>query len=133
MWAADFRHVLRGLAGALFTACATNGLAPPARDARVITSMELRRTQAGHAYEAVQLLRPEFLWGRGPSTPLHEASPGPAVFVDRMFLGPSSTLVDIPIGDVLLIRFIPAWDAATTYGRGYGNGVIEVTTRRGGS
>jgi hypothetical protein len=127
------RLVVRSLAGALLAACATGGLTPTAQDTRVITGPELRRTHAAHVYDAVQRLHPEYFWGRGPSSVMNEAAKGPAVFVDRMFLGPISVLVDLPIADVELIRFINAWDAATTYGGGYPNGVIEVTTRRGGS
>lgn len=131
MWTIHSRLVVPCLAGALLTACATNGLTPAAQDTRVITGPELRRTHAAHIYDAVQRLHPEYLWGRGPSSAMNEPAKGPAVFVDRMFFGPISVLEGLPIADVELIRFIHARDAATTYGARYPNGVIEVTTRRG--
>jgi hypothetical protein len=129
---ADSRLVARSLVCALLTACATGGATPLTQDTHVITAPELRHTQAGHVYEAVQRLHPEYLRTRGPSTIVNETAMGPAVFVDRAFLGPIAVLRDLPVNDVQQIRFVSAWDAATIYGSGYANGVIEVTTRRGG-
>jgi hypothetical protein len=130
------RLLVVSLACALVTACANGaapaGVTPVVLDSHVITAPELRQTHAAHAYEAVRRLHPEYLRTRGPSSIMNENAMGPAVFVDRMFIGPISVLADLPIGEVERIRFVSAWDATTTYGVGYSNGVIEVTTKRGG-
>jgi hypothetical protein len=57
---------------------------------------------------------------------------GPAVFVDGVFLGGLDVLADIPIGELARIKYFSAWDATTRFGAGYANGVIELTTKRGG-
>jgi hypothetical protein len=49
--------------------------------------------------------------------------------VDRARFGELDVLRNIAVQDVESIRFIPARDATTLYGTGYGGGVIEVTTR----
>jgi hypothetical protein len=101
-------------------------------DRSVITAPELKATRAAHVYEAVERLHPEYLRTRGPSTMMNTTAMGPAVFVDRMLIGGIEVLADMPLNDVQRIRFVSAWDATTTYGEGYSNGVIEITTRRGG-
>ena len=83
MRSTDSRLVVRSLACALLTACASGGATPLAQDTHVITAPELRDTQAAHAYDAVQRLHPEYLRTRGPSTIENETAMGPAVFVDQ--------------------------------------------------
>ena len=136
MRSATSRLTVEGLVCFLLAACGTGaapaGVTPVVLDSHVITAPELRQTHAAHAYEAVKRLHPEYLRTRGPSSIMNENAMGPAVFVDRMYLGSIAVLADLPIGDVQSIRFVSAWDATTTYGEGYSNGVIEVTTKRGG-
>jgi hypothetical protein len=112
-------------------ACETGGATPLASDRLVPTAPELVDSRTPHAYEAVQLLRPEFLRVRGPSSLLNPAVRGPAVFVDGMLLGGVEHLADIPIRDVARIKYVGAWDATTRFGEGYANGVIDLTTTRG--
>jgi hypothetical protein len=130
------RHTLMTAIGAtLFplalAACASGGITPLTTDRMVITAPELRATRAAHVYEAVQRLHPEYLRTRGPTSLMNPTAMGPAVFVDHMLIGGIEVLADIPLNDVQRIRFMSAWDAATTFGEGYSSGVIEVTTRRG--
>jgi hypothetical protein len=118
------------------TACASGSGVPPVTpvtlDRSVVTAPELQASRTAHVYEALQRLRPEFLRTRGPSSIMNPTAMGPAVFVDRAFIGGIEVLADMPLIDVQRIRFLGAWDAATTYGEGYSNGVLEITTRRGG-
>ena len=132
MRSANFHLLIRGLAGLLLAACATGGVTPLMQDPHVITAPELRDTRAAHAYEAIQRLHPEYLRTRGPSSIINETAMGPAVFVDRAFVGGVEVLADLPVDEIARIEFRSAWDATTRYGQGYANGVIEVTTWRGG-
>jgi hypothetical protein len=54
---------------------------------------------------------------------------GPSVWIDDAHVGDVNQLRDLPAADVVSIRFLPAWDAATRYGSGFPNGVLVVTTR----
>lgn len=122
----------RGLTGLILAGCAPGGVTPLIHDPHVITALELRQTGSAHVYEAVQQLHPEYLRTRGPTSILNQTAMGPAVFVDRAFIGGVEVLADLPVSDIARIEFRSAWDAATQYGEGYTSGVIEVTTRRGG-
>jgi hypothetical protein len=113
-------------------ACASAGVTPLTQDRTLITAPELRATGSAHVYEAVQHLHPEYLRTRGPSTIMNGSTMGPAVFVDHSLMGGVEVLADMPLNDVQRIQFVSAWDAATRFGEGYSNGVIEITTRRGG-
>jgi hypothetical protein len=113
-------------------ACARRGAVTLDADRSVITAPELVNSGAAHAHEAVQRLGPDYLRTRGPSSVLNPTAMGPAVFVDGVFLGGLDVLADIPIGELARIKYFSAWDATTRFGAGYANGVIELTTKRGG-
>ena len=110
-------------------ACAGNGIVSLEADRNVITTPELVDSNAPHALEAVQRLRPEYLRTRGPSSLLNPTAMGPAVFVDGLLLGGVEVLADIPIGELARIQYFKAWDATTRFGDGYPNGVIAVSTK----
>jgi hypothetical protein len=123
---------LGGLAALVVVGCATTQGTQLAQDSHVITAPELRHTMAPNAYQAIERLRPEYLRTRGPSSIMSQTAMGPAVFVDRMFMGGVEVLSDLPVNEIARIVYSSAWDATTQYGHGYANGVIEVSTRRGG-
>ena len=110
-------------------ACAGHGVISLAVDRDVITAPELVDSNAPHALEAVQRLRPEYLRTRGPSSLLNPTAMGPAVFVDGVLLGGVDVLADIPIGELARIQYFRAWDATTLFGAGYPNWVIAVSTK----
>lgn len=100
-----------------------------ARDA--ITEVDIARTNATSAWDAVRTLRATFLASRG-TTSFMRADGGatPAVFVDGMYAGPLSELRDIPASTIHEVRFLSAADATRRFGLGYAAGVIAVTTKR---
>src|SRR3712207_1684075 len=105
---------------AALAGCASQGGARVSRPKRdVIVAEEITRTGATTAREAVELLRPEFLRGRGNSTvsriPQGAAtSPGeaqPQVYVNGVQAGHLEALEAIPAIEVVEIRFLSAADA----------------------
>src|SRR5690242_21748613 len=123
----------------LLPACASSGAAGAHRtrhgSADVITAEEIAaKPEFTSAYDAVEMLRPQFLRSRGQtsldassSTPMTQ--PLPAVFLDNQQYGTVESLRQIPIIDVQEIRYISAADATTRFGTGFPNGVIQVVRR----
>lgn len=116
---------------AILAACAIGRAAPQQLDGNVITAGELACCQAATAWEAIKRLRPLFLRTRGPASILVPGTDDPAVYVDYTFMGGLDALRDLPTSEVEEIRYVSAWDAATRFGIGHPQGVIEVMTRRG--
>lgn len=106
--------------------------ARPARPARrsnvLITQQELRESSSRDAYQAVQMLRPDWLRGRG-STTLLGTPPEVVVYLDGQRLGNKNTLSQLPTQGIKELRFFGATDATQRWGTGHGAGVIEVVTR----
>lgn len=135
------RQLLSGvvLAVAVTGACASGGggrSAAEGRQSDVIFRPEIAKTSALNAYEAVRLLRPAFLAGRGPTSLLRvrEGSSAPVVYLDNQRFGDASTLRNIPVDGIVEIRFIGATQAQMKWGSDHPAGVILVltgTTRRG--
>lgn len=117
----------------LLSACAT-GSDPGSRSgtsgrtSNLIPREELESMGNLSAFEAIRILRPRWLQPRG-NISLESPPLLPTVIVDRARFGELEALRSITAQDVESIRFIPARDATTRYGTGYGGGVIEVTTR----
>lgn len=114
-------------------ACATT---PRARDGaefpgarELITSRELDASQATDLGEAIRLLRPTWLRGRGPQSIRASVPSLPAVYVDGIRMGDADWLRNIPTASAAEVRFISAADATTRWGNGHASGVILVITR----
>lgn len=103
----------------------------PARPARrsnvLITQQELRESSSRDAYQAVQMLRPDWLRGRGTTT--LGTPPDVVVYLDGQRLGNKSTLAQVPTNGIKEVRFYSATDATQRWGTGHSAGVIEVVTR----
>ena len=106
----------------------TDGAPSPRSD--IIYRNEISKTSALNAYDAVRLLRPAFLAGRGPSTLLRvrESSTSPVVYLDNQRFGDASTLSNIPVDGILEIRFIGATQAQMRWGSDHPAGAILVIT-----
>ncbi|MFN2398061.1 MAG: hypothetical protein ABR543_05365 [Gemmatimonadaceae bacterium] len=110
--------------------------APRTRDAaesfgarELITSRELEAVHATDLGEAVRILRPTWLRGRGPQS-IRAAVPSlPVVYVDGMRVGDAGWLRNIPTASAAEVRFISAADATTRWGNGHSSGVILVITK----
>ena len=106
-------------------ASASQGGAPGA-SSNVISREELQRVVAGNAYDAVAKLRPLWL-----SRPRAAGIPGLPlmVYVDRQPRGPAvEALREIPIENIVTMRFIRPVDARMAYNTDLANGVIEIIT-----
>lgn len=103
--------------------------APSARS-DIIYRNEISKTSALNAYDAVRLLRPAFLTGRGPSTLLRvrESSTAPVVYLDNQRFGDASTLRNIPVDGIVEIRFMSATQAQVRWGSDHPSGAILVLT-----
>ena len=96
-----------------------------------ITRPELEEVLTESAYQAVEQLRPSWLFYRRTPT-ISNPNPEPAVYVDQAKLLALDDLRTIPVQDVEAIRFLSSRDATTIYGTGHMWGAIVVTTRRPG-
>lgn len=108
--------------------------APPearGHDNSLITEDEIVASRAETAYDAVKLLRGNFLSYRGRTTLQRDSSSSslPTIFLDDQEYGPLLTLRSIPAGNVVQIRLYRSWEASTKYGAKNMGGVIEVVTR----
>ena len=83
-----------------------------------------QRLEAGGASE----LRPISCAPR-PSSLRTDVTSLPTVYVGRQKYGDATTLRQIPINTIALIRFYTASEATLTYGMDNPNGVIEVTLK----
>ena len=98
-----------------------------------ISEAEINAGVYQNALEVVRNLRPGMLIPRGAApdaSGLGAASIPIMVYMDDVRLGDIGSMVNIPAGRVVEIRFINARDATTRYGTGHGSGVILVTTKR---
>ena len=101
------------------------------RDTMLITEAEIAASGAETAYDAVKMLRGNFLSYRGKTTLLRDSTSSSltVVFLDDQEFGPILTLKSIPASHVTLIRLFRSWEATTRYGTGKMGGVIAVETK----
>jgi len=116
------------------SACATTGGAGGGSDRNALTIEDLAQLPEVNTLEAIQRLRPSWIRGRSLVTPAAAAAGDTQtrLRIDGTFRESLADLEFLPIRDVQEIRFLSASDATTLYGTGFANGLIEVTTRRGG-
>ena len=99
------------------------------RQANLITEEELARSAARNGLQAVQMLRPDWLRGRG-ATSIRETAPTQVVvYVNEQRLGGPEQLEGFAITSIKSLRFMNASEATNRWGTGHGGGVIAVTTR----
>lgn len=107
----------------------------PARSARALTTIELRRPGIKTAFQAVRQFRPAWLrqttWQR-PATMQGYSDPYPTVYIGNIWCGGIECLDGIEANCVKEIHYYSPTDATIRWGRGHTNGVISVTlTARG--
>ena len=107
------------------------GQVTPGRSSRGdITRAELDQTSFLNAHNAIEALRPNWLWRRG-STTIMNPDPFPIVYVDGMRRGDLEELYSIAAEDVDTITLVSPADATTRWGTGHLGGAIHLRTRRG--
>ncbi|GAC1683211.1 MAG: hypothetical protein NVS9B3_01050 [Gemmatimonadaceae bacterium] len=145
-WRLGFTHTLSGLVlmgrvtrairlAVLMSvgACAGSGGGagtPPGRAAQdVIAPDEMARSQWSNAFDMVKNLRPRWLVPRGRDTIVGQ--PGEVqVHLDDVRVGGPEALRNISVLDIDHIQFYDPITAAGRWGLGYGQGMIQVVTRR---
>lgn len=105
--------------------------AEPIRDNRrsVLTRAEISEHVLSNAYQAIELLRPEWLRQRPPDVWGQLSAATAVVYLDDQRLGPLSTLRDINVNDIESIRLVSVAEATNRWGTGHNQGVIQIITR----
>ena len=96
------------VAFAFLAACAPASVAShPSTNSDIITFDQLASVRTATAFEAIQKVRPSFLYSRGSTTVLGTSAAYPTVYVDGVRYGSLETLRQIPaswIDEVKLYR-----------------------------
>ncbi len=117
--------------GTALVACAPRtGVAPASSVSDAITRVEITKSQAINAYDAIRILRPNMLRERGKVTIRGNDVREPLVYLDNQRMGGISYLRDIPVTEIFEIRYHSAAQAQIKWGSGHLQGVIQVLTAR---
>ena len=119
------------LLAALLIACASASSPRAERPANrdVLAAAEIETSGAGTLHEAIQQLRPHFLFSRGRASLRQPNNQRPVVVVNNVPQASLEALRSISARDVQYVRFLSAPDATTRFGTGYIAGVIEVVLK----
>jgi len=96
----------------------------------MITRADLEQASYANAYQAVQSLRPNWLWNSSNAT-ISDPEPLPLVYVDGVRSGDLEVLRLVSVNTVDTISRLSPSDATTRWGTGHLAGAIDVRTRRG--
>jgi len=112
---------------AIGCAARTEGIRPdsPITPDRIVPS-ELSDVTATNAFDIVQQQRPQWIRPRGPTSFMAPDGELPAVYVDNVRYGDLEVLHDIPINEIVEIRYWSGPEATNRWGTGVVAGVIEV-------
>ena len=115
-------------------ACASVGspasASGPRPDRNLITAEEIAGVSVSNLYDAVRLLRPQWLSQRNPSTLLMGSEGDIVVYMDRIRFGEPEQLRQFPPSIATSVRFLNPSEANAEFGVGHLKGAILVTTRR---
>ena len=92
----------------------------------LLTEAEISSVDTPTALDAIQRLRPQYLWGGR-----FRAADYPMVYVDGMLVGGVNALGDIASTTIREIRRLDALEATTRYGTGHPGGAIVIITKHG--
>jgi hypothetical protein len=126
------RLVLGVFASCVVAACApatTTSAHSDLRNPSVLSSAEWQGAHVVTAFEAVELLRPQFFRSRGETSILLRAETQTNVYLDNMRLGGLETLRDVPISGLQSIRYLSAGEAANRWGTNQTGGAIQLVSR----
>jgi len=125
-----FRHFIFVFALLLFSGCAsTQQAGSTRRNPSVITAEEIAGSSVKDAFEAIQLLRPQWLRTRGVSSTSSLEAIEVATYVNGSRYGGVENLRNVPAANVIELRYLNATDATTLYGTGNLGGAILVKTK----
>lgn len=101
-------------------------VSPAHRTGPLLTETEISSVDTPTALDAIQRLRPQYLW-----TGRIRSAEAPRVYVDGMFVGGVNALRDISSTTIHEIRRLDALEATTRYGTGHPGGAIAISTKHG--
>ena len=115
-------------------ACASAGSSASASGPRpernLITAEEIAGVSVSNLYEAVRILRPQWMSTTNPSTFRIAAEGNIVVYMDRIRFGEPEQLRQFPPSIAVSVRFLDPSEANAEFGVGHLKGAIMVTTRR---
>ena len=122
--------VVFGLVVASSAGCgASRATAGAAYAANALRAQELGALPEASAYEAVERMRPQFLWSRPAASDSPQSAPAPCAVVDGGIPAEVHVLRGLMATQVLEIACIAAMDAYQRYGPVCARGALVVTTR----
>ena len=118
----------------LVSACASVGSSAsspgPRPERNLITAEEIAGVTVSNLFDAVRLLRPQWLSTTNPSTFLIGSEGNIVVYMDRIRFGEPEQLRAFPPSIAVVIRFLDPSEANAEFGVGHLKGAIVVNTRR---
>jgi hypothetical protein len=105
-------------------------MATPRHDANIISAEELAGVNASNLYDAIRLLRTEWLRRSAPTTLLPGAEYAIAVYLDRVRFGDLESLRQLPVSAAVRVRYYSASEAQSEFGVSNLQGAIQVVTLR---
>ena len=116
------------IAVASMTACAA-AVPGTASGGNRLSGEELAATNSPTVYEALELLRPEWLTGRGPVSMTNSSEARPNVYMYGSRVGGLDYLREVYVTSVAELRYWSSGEAGARFGMGNPRGVIEVVPR----
>ena len=117
---------LVGLVSLVLLACAPPSTTRAARDPKVITREEILASHATNAYDAVNMLRPNFLQFHGQTTITGSDTGYPKVYLNHILYGDLTSLRSLDAIGILEIHYYNGTEAQSRFGLGNVAGAIEV-------
>ena len=110
--------------------CAMRPATGTAADRNRVSGEDLAATNSQMVYDALQLLKPEWMTGRGPISLTDAAEARPNVYMNGTRMGDLDYLREVYVSDVAEVRYWPSGEAGARFGMGNPRGVIEIVGRR---
>jgi hypothetical protein len=117
------------LAGLL--ACTPPSSVKTTRNASVITRDEIAASHAYNAYDAINLLRPNFLQNHGQMTISGSDTGFPKVYLNHQLYGDLESLRTFQVNGIREIHYYNGTEASSRFGLGNASGAIEIITDAG--
>lgn len=112
-----------------FAACAMAPGPGTGSNRNRISGDELAGTNSPTVYEALELVRPEWLTARGPVSLTDATEARANVYMYGSRVGDLDYLREVYVVDVAELRYWPAGEASARFGMGNPRGVIEILPR----
>jgi hypothetical protein len=109
------------------TACSSMAAGPASSSNRnVVTGEELESTNSPMVYQALEIVRPQWMSSRGVVSVTDSQEARANVYMNGTRVGDLDYLRQVYVADVAELRFWPAGEAAARFGMGNPRGVIEI-------